>query len=117
MCDLAEAYGILNYRALPASLLATLAAGLREESRSKTNLSGRKATRTEILLAGAVDRLSTIAWLLSSVCPAEGERPKSVLRAILGETDQNSGNDAIVYDSPEDYEAEWLRRTGVSHGR
>jgi len=116
ICDLAETYGIFDYRALPVPLLATLAAGLREESRSKMNLAGSKIRRSEILLAAAVDRLSTIAWLLSNVCPAEGERPKSVLRAILGMNVENS-NDAISFESPEEYEAEWLRRTGVGHGR
>ncbi len=51
-----------------------------------------------------------------AVCPAEGEGPKSVLRAILGEK-ADPGGDAIVYDSPEDFEEAWTRRTGVSHGR
>ena len=116
ICDLAETYGVYDYKALPVPLLATLAAGLRDNSRSKMKLSERKATRMETLLAAAVDRLSNIAWLLSFVCPHEGEPPKSVLRAILGESEPEKADAAIVFDSPEDYEREWERITGVSHG-
>lgn len=116
VCDLAETYGVMDYRSLPVPLLATLAAGLRDDSRSKRNLPGRKPTQTEILLAAAVDRLSRIAWLLSAVCPANGEAPKSVLRAMLGETEQTGGMDVEIFDSPEAFEEERRRRTGVGHG-
>lgn len=58
ICDLAETYGIFDYRALPVPLLATLASGLREDSRIKMRLSGQTVTRTEMLLAAAVDGLS-----------------------------------------------------------
>lgn len=33
ICDLAETYRVLDYRALPVELLATLAAGLRQDAR------------------------------------------------------------------------------------
>lgn len=115
ICDLAESYGVLDYKALPASVLAVLAAGLREDSRSKMNLSGRKAARAEMLLAAAVDGLNRITWLLSGVCPHEGEGPKSILRAILQEGEEHADN-ALVFDSVEAYEDEWERITGVRHG-
>lgn len=115
ICDLAETYGVLDYKALPASMLAMLAAGLREDSRSKMNLSGRKATRAETLLAAAVDGLNRITWLLSGVCPHEGDGPKSVLRAILQEGEEDTGV-AVAFDSPEAYEDEWERIAGVRHG-
>jgi hypothetical protein len=111
-----ETYGVSDHQALPVPLLATLAAGLRDDSRSKMSLSGRKATRTEALLAAAVDRLSRVAWLLSFVCPANGEPPKSVLSAILGERAPENGGAAMVFESPEAYEQEWKRITGVNHG-
>lgn len=115
ICDLAETYGVLDHRALPASTLAALAAGLREDSRSKMSLSGRRATRAEMLLAAAVDGLNRITWLLTSICPHEGDGPKSILRAILQEGEEGKG-DAVAFDSPEAYEDEWERITGVRHG-
>ena len=114
VCDLAETYGIYDHRSLPVSLLATLAAGLRDDSRSKMSLFKRTVPRSEILLAAAVDRLSRIAWLLSAVCPAKGDGPKSVLSAILGQTEQTGGMGAETFNSPEAFDAEWNRRAG--HG-
>lgn len=116
VCDLAETYGVFDYQALPARTLAALAAGLREDSRSKMHLGGRKATRVETLLAAAVDGLNRISWLLSAVCPQEGERPRSILRAILEDTEPENADGAVAFDSPEAYEAEWERITGVRHG-
>lgn len=116
VCDLAETYGVLDYRSLPAQLVATLAAGLGDDSRSKRSLTNRSATRSETLLAAAVDRLSRIAWLLSFVCPHQGEPPKSVLRAILGEEKNAASMDVQVYASAEDFDAEWQRRTEESNG-
>ena len=43
MCDLAETYGVLDMDALPAHLVATLAAGLREDSRIITALREKHA--------------------------------------------------------------------------
>lgn len=116
VCDLAETYGVLDYRSLPAQLVATLAAGLRDDSRSKMKLHGRKATRMETLLAATVDRLSRIAWLLSFVCPHQGEPPKSVLNAILGEPKNSASMDVQIYASAEDFDTEWQRRTEERNG-
>lgn len=112
VCDLAETYGIFNYRALPADLLATLAVGLREDSRIKMRLSGGKVTRNEMLLAAAVDRLSLLVWFLSK----EGtERPKSILDALLGvEREKES---TVAFETGADFDAEWKRLTGVKHGQ
>lgn len=112
ICDLAETYGIFDYKALPVSLLATLSVGLRDNSRIKMQLSGSRATRSEILLAAAVDRLSAMIWMLSS---GSGSKPPSVLDAILGESTAGGG-EVDAYESPEDFEAAWERITGVSHG-
>lgn len=116
ICDLAETYGIFNYRVLPGRLLATLVVGLRDDSRIKLRLSGYKAPRRDVLLAAAVDRLSQIAWLISSDGAAGTNRPNSILDAILGISKPESSNDVEVYDSTEDFEDEWYRRTGVRHG-
>lgn len=112
VCDLAETYGIFDYRALPAELLATLAAGLRENSRIKMRLSGGKLTKSEMLLAAAVDRLSLLVWFLSS----DGtERPKSVLDALMGE--EQKTEKTMAFETGADFDAEWKRLTGVDYGQ
>ena len=111
VCDLAETYGIFNYRALPVQQLATLAAGLREDSRIKIRLSGGKLPRSELLLAAAVDRLSLLVWFLSR----EGtERPQSLLEILLGEEPKEKNT--MAFETVEDYEAAWKQLTGVGHG-
>lgn len=114
VCDLAETYGIFDYRALPASLLATLAAGLRDDSRIKMRLSGGKVPRSDMLLAAAVDRLSLLVWFLSGDGQKNQNRPASVLDALVGEEKQTG--DVMAFDTVEDFETTWVRITGVGHG-
>lgn len=114
VCDLAETYGIYDWKALPVSALATLSAGLREDSRIKMRMSGAAVSRMEMLLAMAVDRLSLLFWAKTEDGRNGTNRPKSVLSMLLGE-DSEKGS-AESFDSAEDYEAEWARVTGVNHG-
>ena len=111
ICDLAECYGILNYRTVSAKLLGTLAAGLREDSRSKMQANGQKITKAEMLLAAAVDGINRITWLLAAVCPQEGQPPKSVLDVMTGA----EMAEAEKGMTPEEYEEAWKQLTGVSH--
>ena len=114
VCDLAETYGIYDLRALPVSTLATLAVGLRDNSRIKMRLAGVKVSRAEMLLAAAVDRLSLLVWAKTENGRNNVNRPKSVLSILLGEEEQKS--DVQSFDSAEDFNSEWKRITGVEHG-
>lgn len=115
VCDLAETYGIFDYRALPVSLLATLAVGLRDDSRIKMRLAVAKASRSELLLAAAVDRLSLLFWAQTEDGRNGINRPKSILAAIQGEDKKDGPVEA--FETADDFEAEWTRITGVSHGQ
>lgn len=84
ICDFAEVYNIYDYRSLPVRLAATLAAGLREDSRIRMKLRGEKINYRESLLAMTYDILlmrfskneikeeQTMLYLLNS----EGKQPK-----------------------------------------
>lgn len=113
LCDLAETYGIFDLRALPATMLATLSVGLRDNSRIKMRLSGEKIPRSELLLAAAVDRLSLLVWFMSEDGQNGTNRPTSILDILLGEPVDTG--DTVKFDTPEDFEAEWRRRTGAAH--
>lgn len=115
ICDLAETYGIYDYRALPASRLATLAVGLREDSRIKMRLMGAKASKTDLLLAAAVDRLSMLLWMNSEDGKNGTNRPPSILSVILGTEQEDKAVEA--FESDQDFEAAWTQITGVAHGR
>ena len=63
VCDMAETYHIYDMRALPVETLATLACGLREDSRIKLKMSGLKYVPLEVLLVRVHDLL--LRWFLA----------------------------------------------------
>lgn len=103
VCDLAETYGILEYRALPAGLLAVLASGLRENARIRQTLAAQPADTHTLLLAAMVDRLSFLAWAQTRQAQQGTGRPPSVLQALLGQPNTPGG--LVAFDTAADYEA------------
>lgn len=104
ICDLAETYGVLNYKELSVETLAALSAGLRENSRIKMKLAGVKMESDIMLLAAAVDRLTWIAWTKTKDAEKGLNRPKSILDAIQG--GRMSENNIMAFDTAEEFEAE-----------
>ena len=62
ICDLAETYHVLDYTELPVQTLATLACGLRADSRTMMRLTGRDLPSDLTLLASITDKLSILLW-------------------------------------------------------
>ena len=114
LCDFAETYGIYDFRALPVSTLATLAVGLRDDSRIKMHMHGAKISRIETLLAAAVDRLSMLWWAKTEDGRNNANRPKSMLSILLDEPDKQENN-VEAFDSGDEFESAWERITGVKH--
>lgn len=98
-------------------LLATLFVGLREESRTKMYLLGAKSTRTDILMAAVVDRLSMLLWMLSEDGKNGINRPKSIISAILGTQEEENKDKVEAFEKAEDFENAWEAITGVKYGR
>ena len=116
-CDLAETYGIFDYTALPASKLAALSAGLRDDSRIKMVLGGEKLSLTQTLLAGVVDRLGVLIWQLSGGKDGGKSPPTSILELLSGGApDRNETKDIQIFQSPVAFEQAWAEMTGVRHG-
>ena len=116
ICDLAETYGIFDFEALPATKLAALAVGLRENSRIKMLLSGVKIQRRDMLLAGIVDRLSILLWRLSAEGRNGTNPPKSILSILLGEK-EDGDKQVQAFETGQDFDTEWQRITGVKYAR
>lgn len=91
---------MLDWRALPLRLAATLAAGLPETSRSLRKAAGRTVDFETELLAYAADRLTQVLWWLHS----DTSKPPSVLADLHG-LSADSDTDVQSYDSPEEFEA------------
>lgn len=117
ICDFAETYHILDYRALPATQAATLASGLRENSRIKMKMAGVQHPIDVLLLAGAVDRLSLLLWAQTKDGGKGRNRPDSVFAALTEQTKNNNGN-VIPFESGREFEIKWreLTNRGGSYG-
>ena len=80
--------------------MATLAAGLREDSRSMMSLNGMRVSPRDLLMAAAVDRLSLLVWSKTKDAEKGRKRPKSIVEAITKEKNKQ----IITFASAEDFE-------------
>lgn len=101
MCDLAETYGIYNYRQLPPTLVAVFSLGLRENSRIKMKLSGQTVPFETMLLAGIYDRLSMLVWFQTKDGQKGRNRPTSLTSLLLKKEQEN---DIVAFSSGEEFE-------------
>lgn len=90
-CDFVEEYHVFDIFSLDCGMAATLAAGLRQDSRVKSKMAGLKAPMSTVLLAAAVDRLSLLLW----------KDPKKITDTLI-ESPQDS--EPVGFDSIEEFE-------------
>ena len=64
ICDIAETYHVLDYRSIPVDLLATLCAGLHDDSRIKMKMMGMRKIAPSFALTHAADTLTVILHAL-----------------------------------------------------
>lgn len=102
-CDLAETYHIYEYRAFPVKLIATLAAGLRDDSRIKMRLAGTHVRPSFLLSAMAVDALNILVWQQTEDGHKGRNAPDRIARHLLGEEMKENKNIA-TFSTPEEFE-------------
>lgn len=102
ICDLAEYYNIYDYKSLPPRTVATLVAGLRDESRLVQKNNGVNASNQNLLLAHIADKLSLVINCLSS----QYIDFNSMVDAISGIESTKTSN-VMAFDSGEDFQAYW----------
>jgi len=83
VCDLAETYQIYDYRSYPVGLIATLAAGLRDDSRIKMQLNDIPLPAETLLLVAIYDRLNLLMWSKTKDAEKGRNRPQSVLKGLI----------------------------------
>ena len=67
ICDLAETYGVLNYKELPIDTLATLCSGLHEDSRIRMRMMDCKEVAPSFALIRIADTLTVVKYMLESL--------------------------------------------------
>ena len=104
-CDMAETYGVFDIKRLPVTLTATLAVGLREDSRVKRALTGTKYSDERILLARISDLLLWLKWSRTEDGVNGRNYPGTpMLDHYFGRVEEpraEKQSDHVVYDSPE----------------
>lgn len=106
ICDMAETYGIYDWRALPLETAAALASGLREDSRIKRKIAGIPVDTMTLLTAMIVDRLSLLVWSKTKDAEKGENRPGSIVEKIL-DLDKKEENEVEGFQTPEDFQAAW----------
>ena len=102
ICDLAETYQVLDYKALPPQLVAVLSLGLREDSRIIMKMQGVVGGQKDRLLAMVNDNLANILYVLGA---KKGSKPpKSILDTFFIDDTEDKDEG---FDSLEDFQKAW----------
>ena len=103
-CDMAETYGVFDIKRLPVRLAATLAVGLRDDSRVKRAKTGTTCDDNTFLLACITDLLLWIRWSRTEDGVNNENNPGSPMTDYYlkraRDTNETKGGQ-IVFDSPE----------------
>lgn len=100
-CDMAESYGIFDVKRVPVQLLATLAAGLRDDSRVKRAATNTPYSDEIILLASIADSLRWIVWSKTEDGVKGQNRPAPFLDFYIKKDKPESEFES--FESPEDF--------------
>lgn len=103
ICDLAETYGIFDYRQLPVDQVAVFAFGLRDDSRIKLAMTNSKVPFETFLLAGVLDRLSALVWFKTTDGQKGINKPLMVAEELTCKTKAKESKE-MIFDSGKDFE-------------
>lgn len=101
ICDMAETYHVLDINELPVPLLATLASGLREDSRIRSRLNGMQVLPVIPILAHIADSITMLIGCFA------GEKPKGqMLTDLLYGKTADDKKEYMTFESGEEFLAE-----------
>ena len=110
ICDFAETYHILDYRALPWDLRAVLASGLRENSRIKMKLAGFNYIPPEIIYPQMADNLNMIRYAFTEDAKHKRNAPELLTDLLQGKQQKK---DTVGFRSAKDF---WAAREKILRG-
>lgn len=100
ICDLAETYGIYDYRQLPVKRVAVFCCGLKEDSRIRMKMNRQKVPLETLLLGSIFDRLSLILWSKTVDGQKGVNRPSMIMEKLI---DIPRENDTVAFSSGEEF--------------
>ena len=108
VCDLAETYQIYDWRSLPVRTVATLAAGLRDNSRIKMIMRSETVPLEIVLQAAIADGIRQLCWLNSEDGRKNINRPQYILNTLLNK-EESAEPEIVTFNSGAELE-EYRRR-------
>lgn len=109
ICDLAETYHVLDYKELPVMTLATLCAGLHDDSRIKTRMMGIHKIAPSFALVRVADMLTVINYSLTA---KKGAKLPTLYQDIM--TGKQEKKTTSGFSSIEEFEE--ARKRILGHG-
>ena len=108
ICDFAETYHIYDMYSLSVEYIATLAVGLRDNSRIKLKASGLKVDTNTLLLARIADSTTLNVYAKTKDAQHNRNKPKSLVEALT----RDENKDLRSFASGADFDEEWRRLNG-----
>ena len=108
ICDFAETYHIYDIYKCPVVYIATLAMGLRDDSRIMMRLAGLRVNLKTLLLAHIVDNTAINVYFKTKDAEKGRNKPKSVVEMLTKDKEP----DIRKFESGADFENEWRRLHG-----
>lgn len=110
VCDLAETYHIFDMYQLPCLKVATLAKGLRVNSRIKMRLNGLDVDLNTLLLAHIADSTAINVWAKTKDAEKGHNRPKSLVKVLTEKIDPS--DQVRRFTTGRDFDDEWRQLNG-----
>lgn len=102
ICDMAETYRIYDIKAYPVSFIATLAAGLGIDSRTRKKMDGRNYGNSELLLSLIFDKVNWLCWTKTKDAEHKKNMPESLYAILTGTNKQKE--EVTSFTTAEDFE-------------
>ena len=111
ICDFAETYHIYDYKSLPVTYAATLAVGLRDDSRIKMRITESKGTFEQHILSMIYDNVNIIRYYHTQDA-VDGVNQPELLAPKLFDKDYKpevkaDNNEYMRFSSPEEFKRAW----------
>lgn len=109
ICDFAETYHIYDYKQLPVTYAATLAVGLRDNSRIKMKISESKGTFEERLMTMIYDMVNIIRYYHTQDAVDGINSPESLYTQLFDKNykPKEEKIDYMRFNSGEDFKRAW----------
>ena len=117
LCDMAETYHVYDLESLPVLTIATLACGLRGNSRIMAKISGFSVPFDTFLLTSIYDSLRWLQWSKTKGA-TKGQPPARLAESMT--IREKHKHDAVVFDSPEAFmaaRAKFVTKEGTTDER